>query len=109
MEFKKSSTVDRMLHNYHKFNNRAPKVKPEDYMSIDELNLYKIDASSSYKNPLLAPIDEYIDSEASYGTKMRRKKEIRDQHRERKGVITGIKSGGASPSIKSGVVRPSHP
>lgn len=52
MEFKKSATIDRMLYNFHKFNQRAPKVKPEDYMSIEELNEFKISASPSYVPPV---------------------------------------------------------
>jgi hypothetical protein len=48
MQFKKNSTIDRMLHNFYKFNHKPDKVKPEDYLTYDELNEFNINASPSY-------------------------------------------------------------
>jgi hypothetical protein len=37
-----------MLHNFYKYNHKPPKVKPEDYFSIEELKEFNISASPSY-------------------------------------------------------------
>ena len=51
LEFKKQSTIDRMLHNFYKYNQRPPLVKPEEYLTMDELKQFDLKASPGYVPP----------------------------------------------------------
>ena len=50
-----------MLTNFHKFNERAPPVKPENYLTIEELKEFNIEPSPNYvPPPVKKETDDYI-------------------------------------------------
>ena len=88
-EFKKQSTIDRMLHNFYKYNQRPPLVKPEEYLTIDELKQYGLKASPGYVPPKEETTEhDYMGQSAASSYQIRMKKRFERSSQNRSEVLS---------------------